>query len=563
MEALLCLESSVSRAQLSALPRSVKINHGKFSVILDCELLGNSGFLRKLCCPDGEATVQEPATFEACARLSVLPSSAEDFEEWMSAYDYLCADPSAEMFLAAVARAFRSSLKHVSDTAHASAGAIFSERIQKRKFLNDSLDGEGNLSEDDALYADVTVESGPRDHGSAQSCSWEVAEEKAWMRTLSVCERAWIFSEAAQQKAASCATLWRCARELLRSVVLGLGENVRTAPCVVMHIDRLLRFVSPEEVRWMTRRALGLMFAAETRGEQCFVGLDYVAALRRAYASGKLDLYSLCFLPDDKNDRAHGSVYLLPGCRGRCKVHSVQAEIPRLRRSCEERIPWLQSLWARLGGQGKRCFLAGSQLTCALMPDVAALVAPNDIDIFVEEESELQGCLEELLCSIQQAAPAAEIATTRVSSKKFRVLVQSSANAAVDLYCHPLERLNAYHMSAMRVAFDGANVYCAPSAAAALCTCVSAAFVMHTARERALHVVLRKWQSGFSLLVNVSEARAFLEYIKGRQELLGRLAPNTRQQLLNCREQLLRCLELKVWTDRDSAALYECNKWRS
>ena len=545
------------------LPRRVKIVHNDASVMLDCELLGNSGLLRKLCAADGEVPVEDPSLFGACLRLSSLPTEPEELEEWMLACDYLCADPPGELFLAATARAFRRFLKEISNAQYSAMTKAFWARRQSRKFLLRSL----NVIEDpfpdcDLSYADFL--SGAPDCSDGYACPWKLGQnDKEWTRALSICEHAWEFTQQKQNLVLGKA-LWLRVRELLHCVVLGFAEDLRTAPCVVMHLDRLLRFVSNEEARWMTRRAMVAMHMAETNGKQFFLGLEFVVALQRAYTTGRLDLNSLCFLMDVNIESVqYRTVSLLPDCQGRCNVPIVETDILRLRRSCEEKVPWLRILWRRLLEKGARCFLAGSQLTAALLPEAAKLLAPGDTDVFVTDESQLQSCLQDLLASIDETFPSAEIQTTQLARAKFRLLVRADTVSAIDLYCHSLAQLNTYHMSVVRVAFDGAALYCSPSCAAALSTSVSADLTMTVRAERVREVVLRKWRSGLNLLVTAREAAEFVEYVKGSAELLACLSLETRLKLVHETESLLRSLQLKAWADRDACHLRACNAWRS
>ena len=537
----------------------MKILHKNFSATLDGELLGNSGLLRKLCTANGEVALEDPSLYQACACLASLPTRPEEFDEWMTAADYLCADPPGEIFLAATARAFRGFLKEISNAQYTAMTKEFWDRRNSRTFLLRAFNNTEAPGPDVPSYSDFVC---ARD-GDVYACPWSLAQNgKDWARTLSVCERAWDFTQQKQNLVVG-RSVWLRVRDLLHCVVLGFAEDLRTAPCVVMHIDRLLRFVNPEEARWMTRRAMARMRMAETNGK-FLLGLDFVVALQRAYTSGRLDLNSLCFLMDvNMGSIQTRAVYLLPDVYGRCNVPTVETDVLRLRRSCEEKVPWLRALWTRLLARGARCFLAGSQLTAALLPEATKLLAPGDTDIFVTGQSELHGCLQDLLASVKETSPSAEIQTTQLLAAKFRVIVKAESCSAIDLYCHPLTHLSTYHMSAVRVAFDGVTLFCSPSCAAALSTSVSADINMTTSAERVREVVIRKWRSGFNLLVTPSEAAAFVEYVKGSAELLAYLAPETGQRVLFETERLVRSLQLRPWTDRDAAHLRACNSWRS
>lgn len=271
-------------------------------------------------------------------------------------------------------------LKEISNAQYSAMTKAFWARRQSRKCLLRSL----NVIEDpfpdcDLSYPDFL--SGAPDCSDGYASPWKLGQnDKEWTRALSICEHAWEFTQQKQNLVLGKA-LWLRVRELLHCVVLGFAEDLRTAPCVVMHLDRLLRFVSHEEARWMTRRAMVAMHMAETNGKQFFLGLDFVVALQRAYTTGRLDLNSLCFLMDVNIESVqYRTVSLLPDCQGRCNVPIVETDMLRLRRSCEEKVPWLRILWRRLLEKGRAASLqeASSQpRSCRKQPSFSRRGTPT------------------------------------------------------------------------------------------------------------------------------------------------------------------------------------------
>ena len=165
------------------------------------------------------------------------------------------------------------------------------------------------------------------------------------------------------------------------------------------------------------------------------------------------------------------SLYLLPGCYGRQDVPRVHVDAQELRGELRRRVPWLDLLWRRLGAAGFKCYVTGSMLSAAIQPISASAVTPGDVDLFVEDQSNLEECFRVLCGSVKCGSPSTIVSSEQISSSKLRVkLTRDNANNTyVDLYAHPLPRICKYHMSLVRAAFDGETLYCAPSAASAVC----------------------------------------------------------------------------------------------
>jgi len=502
------------------------------NVAVDTEVLGNSEVLRKLPQDEDQVQLEDPLLLSACLRLAALPTTPSDLRCWLEASDILCADPSPEALLAAVTRGLRQSLTaprtHLELAESILPDAVpLDELIQTRACLVKTLAEPGG----DAEARPSPIPPPAKRQRLAERPSLALAF-RPWTPEVAsdvevlfeACEFAWNRASAAERLPAPCHV-----HGVIRSALLGLADALETAPMAILQAERLLRFLSQEEVRWLVHRAFTIMLSAEHRSEEFFLGADFAAALQRGYKSGLFDLGSLLPLPRRKarecrQDRF--AVFLTPGCAGRRETPVLQ--VGSIVARCRKRVPWIDRLWELQKLRGGTCFLTGSTLTAALLPTTALRVTPGDVDIFVEKNEELAECLADLTCASMECGFKAEVAT--ISASKFRVtLTRGEEEMGVDLYTHPLSRVNVYHMSVVRCAFDGERLYCAPSAALALATTVSVEFTMHCKAEKAARVLLRKWRSGLCLLLNAGELRAFVAHLRERPELVADLSPALRR----------------------------------
>jgi hypothetical protein len=265
------------------------------------------------------------------------------------------------------------------------------------------------------------------------------------------------------------------------------------------------------------------------------------------YVQGVLDLHCLLALSDPA-----GAVYLLPGCPGRADVPRAPSSDAQIRDRCLARHPWLAALWRA----PMRFFLTGSTLTACLAPRTAR-VPPGDVDVFVLDVASLDLALQQL-CSAA-AALGAVVSSHRTSHAKFHVHVgayDGKQPVRVDLYAHDLTALHNYHMSAARVAFDGSDLFCSPTAVTALATTVSPCFALNWKPERAATIILRKFHSGLNLLVSIRELRSFWNFVRAHEDvfadtLAGFDLPTQRA----ARELLIRWQQTDPMTSAEYAAL--------
>ena len=179
-------------------------------------------------------------------------------------------------------------------------------------------------------------------------------------------------------------------------------------------------------------------------------------------------------------------------------------------------MPWLEDLWSRAGRQ---CLLTGSLLTQVLRQ--APAQEAGDVDIFVEDSEHLLIAKDWVREAVRAHCGAAfqeeHVVERQTSARKFRLSIVAPGLPAawVDLYVHPRAQVLRYHVSLVRAAFDGVDLFCAPSSAVALATCVSVSFRMEHKQERAAAVLLRKWSQGACLLVSEQELVGFLRCVAG------------------------------------------------
>ena len=534
-------------------------------LMMDPAVLQSSRVLRKLASDDGEIVLSDKVTLSVCERAALLPHDIEEFDAWLDALDYLCAEPPPELFLGAVARAFRHLLSRRSD------GAIpfdVGEEIARRRFLVSSLTHEHSPP----LPAEPS--SPPR--ARKRSCPWETEShsvngsdsdpvpEGELLNILGAANRGMLSSVDFEAKSPS--RLWSHARRQVRCALLGTADSLAGAIQVCRHVQLLVPLLTSAQVRWLVHRAIASLYAAERDGQPHFVCLGAVCELQRAYKKSYLDLAGL--LPpierSPQGRRRRQPLFLLPCCAGRARVPLVRGDTAWVRRACERRVPWLGALWERGEQDGIAYHLTGSMLTAVLLPRAGALVKPGDVDVFVLQQSSLELASRTLTDCITTLHHGAVVESKKVGPSKYRVrFTLRGQDSAVDLYAHPLTRIHQYHMSAARVAFDGTRLFCSMSGAIALATGVSVCFNMTHKVERAASILFRRWRAGASLLVNEDELRAF---IQASQNVDANLTTQQKQTVAEFRSPVARNkLEMHLRhadTFRQQAVL-DYDEWRT
>jgi len=548
---------------LTSLPPAVSLTHRGLTLRIDAQGLGESNLIRKLSSSNGTAVVNDAAIFESCVRASSLPSSPEEFLHWLAAHDHICADPPPEQFLASVARAFRCVL----DSGRVDILEVVRKicptfqtvdaRVNRRAYVAVSLGASNAL----AIANTISVASAAPPNFSRKRTKREKDDdakasnsERIWTieksgapaeLVLRACIAAWKAALAGEHRMESVlpqSGLWRKIQELIRCILMGVCEDLLAAPLVFVRAADFLSILRVEEFRWLARRSLLVMASAEQQVKEFFVGCQFIKTLQMLYKEGFVDLSSLCMLPDalpgspSYRPEEENPVYLLPCCPGRDDVALVETNPHILRSVLVRRVPWLHEFW-RLGSL-RECvrYVTGSLLTAALLPRTAELVAPGDVDIFLEDSDDLEVCLEDLIASVAATSRTTTVTVERLSDSKSRLTLEhpGTTTCGVDLYAHPLSRILAYHLSVVRLAFDGEHLYCSPSAAAALSTSVSSEFSLKVKQHRSAVILLRKWQSGLNLIVSAMELQVFLEYLQSDPQILDQLSQPSRLAILKC-----------------------------
>uniref|UniRef100_A0A6C0C189 Uncharacterized protein n=1 Tax=viral metagenome TaxID=1070528 RepID=A0A6C0C189_9ZZZZ len=522
----------VTRESIGSLPSLLRIHHRTQTVLLHSEMLGESEVLRKMSDAEGDIRSDDPNIFSACLQVSCIPNSPAELQKWIAAHDFLCSFPCPEMLFAAVSKAFRYMLHDTRSLLECArhvypAYRPLHERICERTcivkgFTEDVLDPiptslpkpsspppAGDTDAAPGIY-EAPLALSPNglwlSRRSGQNCS----------QLIDACEKTSDFIAAASLAQSVPSLLWAKSRELVRGVLLGLGDQLGSAPGVIMNAQRLLGMLTVEEFRWLARRSLVVMGAAEDSPTPFFLDGEYVHQVQALYKDCTLDLNSLCHLLEASRDDfdLRTGLYLLPGCYGREEVPKVHLEPKELRKTFKQKVPWLESLWAQLQNAHFKCYVTGSMLTAVLQPHQSgSTVLPGDIDLFVEDKSNLEECFLILRKSVACKSPSTTLSFENISANKLRVQLQcNEATTYIDLYAHPLLRISRYHMSLVRVAFDGDTLYFSPTAASAVATGLSADFSIKWKEERTKGIIWRKWASGASLIVNQTELNVFLKY---------------------------------------------------
>jgi hypothetical protein len=526
---------------------------------LDASVFGDAFVLRKVLgeAQSGEIRLHDEYLFSKCEEAALVPRSPAGFERWMDAMDYLCADAEASVVLRNLLSAL---LEHLSRSMttddlvrqinphYLDPAARAARRVCIKRSLGQSpLPREA--SHPPPASAPPLDAPGRQDRDSAAVV----------LRLIGFCQRAWTAISQWEDRRPS--PWWRQCRSVLCSALLGLADTPRQAAEVLLQMEVLGTMVSYQQSRWLSCRAAAVLQAAEALDEPIFLRLDWVKGIQDAYCLGQLDLATLLGLSYTGASGVN-TVYLLPGCPGRSEVERVATDDAIVRRRSIARYPWLQELWGRHAARGERCYMTGSALTAMLLPRTAAGVPPSDLDLFVEDAARLERSLSDLQECL--ATHGDTMTSNRVSCHKFRVRVQSQDSEwFIDLYAHPLRQVARYHMSVVRVAFDGESLLCTPSAAIALATSVSTCFDMRWKPERAGGILLRKWSSGLNLLVTRSELHAFC--VHGKRVARLKTAsdiPTTRLRALTATSSLS-TLRINTRQPSESWQMHEqYSRWR-
>ena len=531
---------------------------------LDASAFGDAFVLRKVLgeTPGGEIRLHDEYLFSQCEEAAVVPRSVAGFQRWMDAMDYLCADAEASEVL-------RNLLTALLD--HLSSSTTTEELLYQinPQYVDPAVRAGRRVCIKRSLaQSSVPVEASqpPAPPASARPAHskrrLDRADEDVVVQIVGFCQRAWAAIDHWEANRPS--PWWRQCRSVLRSALLGLADTPRQAADVLLQMDALGAMLSHSQTRWLSCRAASVLQATEALDEPTFVRLDTVKGIQDAYCLGQLDLATLLGLSYMGPSALH-AIYLLPGCPGRAEVERVAPDDATIRRRSIERFPWLQDLWGKHAARGDRCHMTGSALTAMLLPYTAAIVPPSDVDLFVEDPAHLERSMNDLRECL--AARGDSAVCTRVSAHKFRVSVHSKDSEDewfIDLYAHPLRQVARYHMSVVRVAFDGESLLCTPSAAIALATSVSTCFDMRWKPERASSILLRKWSSGLNLLVTRSELHAFWVHCKRIARLkIASDIPATQLEALT-ETQSLSGLRISTRQPQEAQQMHEqYSRWRT
>ena len=494
-------------------------------VLLDTSLLGDSLVLRKLIgkVNDGRGVLVGPVFFKQICQVVTPPATAAQLLSWLQAIDFLCARPCAAHVLFAAQRGLRASLstclKSERDLGRSVCDGYVDpgESVRRRAFLEKSL---RKLASDMEPRAPLLVPSGASAPPSTVQPSRKrsrVDRENPDEETpdtpealLAACEGLLALAAHSPGRASQ----WEHVRDLVKSALLGFCDSEQACSVVFDLAPRLLPLLTPEEGRWLLHRAMVVLEAMEQAGHPAFLGLRELLAAQRLYKEQKLDIDTL--LPTARLPRATQAapLFLLPCCQGRADVAPLLSSCEAVHRACCRALPWLEHLWR---SAGRLLLLTGSLLTQVLRQ--APTQEAGDVDIFVESPAHLVMAKDWIREAVREHCGVAfreeHVVERQVSARKFRLHIVAADLPVtwVDLYAHPRAQVLRYHVSLVRVAFDGTELFCAPSSVVALATSVSVSFRMEYKKETAAAVLLRKWSQGACLLVSEQELLGFLRCV--------------------------------------------------
>jgi hypothetical protein len=307
-------------------------------------------------------------------------------------------------------------------------------------------------------------------------------------------------------------------------MLLGLADTSQGAATVLTQVADLGKLLGRPAVRWLVHAALLRLCAEEQEGSSGFFSLSQVRGLQRAYTTGLLDLDSL--VPLERSSTPH-PVFFLPGLRGRQETRRLAADDVAVYSACCSAVPWLEAAWRACSSAGIALYLTGSMLSWALRGRPAAEEPPPaDVDIFILTPADLPRAVQLIMGAAGAVLGEASCGAVAVNATKYRASFEvEGPGAKADIYAHPLSRIQSYHFSHVRVAFDGTSLHCCASAAVALATGLNLDFNMRGGSEKLASVLFKKWQQGWSLLVREEELRAFLWFVS-RNATLEQLAFN-------------------------------------
>ena len=305
--------------------------------------------------------------------------------------------------------------------------------------------------------------------------------------------------------------------------------------------------------RYLVQRAFATLLLAESYGElvHCYVPLRILEDLQQLYAGEKLTLN--CFMPILDN-----ATYFLPGLLGRNEVAPLFSDPEEVFRRAVDLVPWLTMA---MRGTPRLC-LTGS-LLCFCRSRYALGTPPRDVDLFCEEESQLEDACELVCRSMQVFAASVGCGGTkiqRINPRRTRVLLergrtQSASEGSFadfcfscDVYVNSTVKVSRYHLAQVRGLLrlqDGGRspeLLLTASAGISWITMISIDYHEIVGSRSPRETIAAYWERGFNLCLKrhqLAEMTAYLQENRSEQYLVSKFHQRPQRLVPFCASKLI------------------------
>jgi hypothetical protein len=315
-------------------------------------------------------------------------------------------------------------------------------------------------------------------------------------------------------------------RDLVRRALTRLAGTRQGCASILLHLEEVYPTLELETFRYVVYEAMRSMYLAEiTDFSFVDVDLETVLWMSKAYRNDILTVNSLApFARSYFRNRLVG--ILPPGLAPSSETPSIVTSLAELRHQLARRVPWLPNLFKRRP--------QGVYVTGSLLNDAAVFITSKerevatfgDVDIFCLDHTEVEGvandvlaCMKEWTDGVVAGGVAFDVLPSHTTKIVMRCPAMDISSLRVDVYSHPLKRVQQYHLPQVRAAFDWRHLHISPSAAIAWITRLNIDIRLIQGSKSAEDVIIQKWKSGYNTCVSLTEYISIVAAMRQRTDV--------------------------------------------
>ena len=327
-------------------------------------------------------------------------------------------------------------------------------------------------------------------------------------------------------------------RDLVRRALIRLAGTRQGCASILLHLEEVYPTLELETFRYVVYEAMRSMYLAEiTDCTFVDIALETVLWMSKAYRNDILTVNTLA--PFARSYFRNRLIGILPsGLAPSSETPNIVTSLVELRHQLTSRVPWLPNLFKRRP--------QGVYVTGSLLNDAAVFIASKeggqalstfgDVDIFCLNHTEIEGvandvlaCMKEWTDGVVAGGVAFDVSQSHPTKFVMRCPDMNISSLRVDVYSHPLKRVQQYHLPQVRAAFDWRHLHISPSAAIAWIARLNIDIRLIQGSKSAEDVIIQKWKSGYNTCVSLTEYISIVAAMRQRTDVpafgVGALRP--------------------------------------